>query len=525
MGRAPARKKGLRLRTTLRQTFGHTRLRPGQQEVIERALAGRDTLAIMPTGAGKSLCYQLPALLLEGTTVVASPLISLMKDQADRLVERGVEAETVNSTLSAAEEAAALEQIEASRAQFVFTTPERLADPEFIATLRHTPIDLLVIDEAHCISRWGHDFRPAYLELGHAAKELGDPTILALTATVTAQVVEDIRHALGRPRMQVVDVGLYRPNLVYAVRQITNEREKRATLLALLRAHEGAAIVYTATVKVAEAVHAFLRAEGENALLYHGRLAAYERAQRQDAFMEGRARIMVATNAFGMGIDKADIRAVIHYQVPGSIEAYYQESGRAGRDGAHAWCTLIYDHEDRRVQQYFLAGHTPEAGELRAVHEGVVDNLAKGRVARDRAILEEAGLLRRERVAYSRFVDLARRCRELREADREKLERITFYAHGAHCRWKIILEYFGEGEGFEACGRCDNCRHPVRVRANEAPGPAEDVAHASWRPGEPVQVPRYGRGIVESASAERVVVSFPDGATRQFLPAYVSRAP
>ncbi len=525
MGRAPTRKKGPGLRTTLRRTFGHSELRPGQQEVIERALAGRDTLAIMPTGAGKSLCYQLPALLLEGTTVVVSPLIALMKDQADRLVERGVEAEAVNSTLSASEEAAAIEEIEANRAEFVFTTPERLADPQFVETLRRTPIDLLVIDEAHCISRWGHDFRPAYLELGHAAAELGNPAILALTATATPAVVEDIRHALGRPRMQVVDVGLYRPNLVYAVRQVTNEREKRATLLELLRAHPGPAIVYAATVKVAEAVHDFLRAEGEDALLYHGRLAAHERAGRQDAFMEGRARIMVATNAFGMGIDKADIRAVIHYQVPGSIEAYYQESGRAGRDGADAWCTLIYDHEDRRVQQYFLAGHTPEADELRAVHDGTVDELAKGRVQRVRAILEEAGLLRRERVPHSRYVDLANRCRKLREADHEKLERITFYAHGAHCRWKMILEYFGEGAELEACGRCDNCRHPVRAREPAPPAhEAHRTGHAALQPGEAVEVPRYGRGIVESASAERVVVSFPDGATRQFVPAYVSRA-
>jgi ATP-dependent DNA helicase RecQ len=436
-------------------------LRPGQREVIESVLDGRDTLAIMPSGAGKSLCYQLPGLQMKGTTVVVSPLIALMKDQSDKLENHGVDAAAVNSTLSADERREVLRRIREREADFVFTTPEQLANPAFLEKLKHNPIDLFVVDEAHCITQWGHDFRPAYRGLGAALRELGNPTLLALTATATPDVIEDIARELGRPRMRVLNTGVYRPNLFFEVLQITNQEEKMQALLEVVRSG-GAGIVYCATVRAAKAVHAALLAHGEEALLYHGRLRGRERAERQDAFMSGRARTMVATNAFGMGIDRADIRYVVHYQLPGSLEAYYQEAGRAGRDGEHARCTLLYDHSDRRVQLYF-----------------------------------------------------ARK--------RSKVELLASYARGTQCRWKMILEYFGEEVQWDdECGACDNC---VQGNADVQASTLLMKVQPLLKKGDAVRVPKYGRGTVEEVHDDRIVVALARGETREFEPGYVVPSP
>jgi ATP-dependent DNA helicase RecQ len=446
-------------RNLLRRTFRLQRLRPGQREVIESVLAGRDTLAIMPSGAGKSLCYQLPTLQTRGTTVVVSPLIALMKDQSDKLEERGVDAAAVNSALSARERREAMRRIRGRKADFIFTTPEQLANPAVVQELKAGPIDLFVVDEAHCITQWGHDFRPAYLGLGAALRALGNPTLLALTATATPDVIEDIGRQLGRPRLRVLNAGVYRPNLYFEVLQTTNATEKRQALIEVVRSG-GAGIVYCATVREAKAVHAWLVAQGEDAELYHGRLAGRERAERQDAFMSGAARTMVATNAFGMGIDRQDIRYVVHYQLPGSPEAYYQEAGRAGRDGEEARCTLLYDHADRRVQLYF-----------------------------------------------------ARK--------RSKVELLAAYARGTQCRWKMILEYFDEAvEESDECGHCDNC---VQRKADLDASTLKMKAQPRLKKGDAVRVPKYGTGTVAEVHDDRIVVAFARGEPREFEPRFVVR--
>src|SRR5688572_23815548 len=326
------RRSAKTLERLMRGTFGLSEFRPGQETVIQAVVNARDTVAVMPTGAGKSLCYQLPALHLPGTTVVVSPLIALMKDQTDKLNELGVVARQINSTVPDREIAAACEDIADGRVDFVFATPERLEDEAFLSTLRKTTIDLFVVDEAHCLSEWGHDFRPAFLSLGAAIETLGSPPLLALTATATAEVTADIEKQLDLGKLQVVKTGIYRPNIHFEVKRVTNEREKHEELIRILNEHEGLGIIYAATVKTVDELTDWLKAFDFKIEKYHGRMKASDRKQNQDAFMNGDLKAIVATNAFGMGIDKPDIRFVVHYQMPGSLEAYYQEAGRSGRD-------------------------------------------------------------------------------------------------------------------------------------------------------------------------------------------------
>jgi ATP-dependent DNA helicase RecQ len=480
------------LRRTMRRTFGIGDLRPGQGEVIASVLDGHDTLAIMPTGAGKSLCYQLPALHLHGTTVIVSPLISLMKDQVDKLIELGLDASQVNSALTSREQADAVGRIEAGEAEFVFTTPERMADPAFIATLAGAAIDFVVVDEAHCISEWGHDFRPAYLALREAIRALGDPPLLALTATATADVTDDIRRLLGRPDMRIVDTGIYRPNLMFEVRQLTGDDAKREALLEILAETPGTGIVYTATVRAAEQVAEELRLAGHTVARYHGRLPKRERTEHQERFMKGELRAIVATNAFGLGIDKADIRFVVHYDFPGSLEAYYQEAGRAGRDGEPARCVLLFDDRDRRTQLFFLGGRHPRLQDVQGVwaalhragaaERGVplaevqasADGVAKNKVRVVLALLKECGLVREQRGSRWRTVrpdagpaeleTAARTFAERAASDRERLDRMMAYGRSALCRWWAFFEYFGEERPEAGCGVCDNCVSPVADR-------------------------------------------------------------
>jgi ATP-dependent DNA helicase RecQ len=435
----------------------------------------------MPTGAGKSLCYQLPALLLPGMTIVVSPLIALMKDQYDKMQELGLAASQVNSAVPGAEQAEHLERITSAEAEFVFTTPEQLTNPEFLADLGEKEIDLFVIDEAHCVSQWGHDFRPAYLTLGDAARTLGTPTILALTATATPKVIDDIRDKLGVEPIKVINAGLYRPNLFFAARPVDNDTDKQRAAIELLASTDGTSIIYTATVAHAEALADVLRATGKRVARYHGKVPARERHEIQNAFMAGDLDAIVATNAFGMGIDKADIRLVLHYDMPGSLDAYYQEAGRAGRDGEPAQCVLLFRRQDRNVHTFLMAGRYPtldgflEVGRVLEAaanpmtatdvkHETAGVSLSKVRVIL--SSLKDAGIVserRRGRFALKRrastqeIADAAKEYLARAESDREKLERMVIFGQTAMCRWAMILKYFVDTDSNEQCGHCDNC--------------------------------------------------------------------
>jgi ATP-dependent DNA helicase RecQ len=541
----------------LKTIFGIASLRDGQRAVIDAVLAGRDTLAIMPTGAGKSLCYQVPAVCLPGVTVVVSPLIALMRDQVGKLDELGVAADEVNSTLARREETEALGRIAEASNDVVFVTPERLAQPEFLATLAANPVSLLAIDEAHCLSSWGHDFRPAYLEIKAAREALGRPPVLALTATATPDVIDDIVRQLGMRAPCVINTGIYRANLAFEVVQVTNETEQLATALALVREREGPGIVYAATVKAVESLHAALVEAGVAATLYHGRLPARERSENQQRFMSGDCRVMVATNAFGMGIDKADSRFVLHYQIPASLEAYYQEAGRAGRDGEPARCTLLFNQKDKRVQQFFLARHYPDAESLRAVRQAV-ESLAGGGpfparslpaalpdmpptqlkvtlkllkdgryVAQDRALNLRPG---RRQPSAADFDRLAEVYRAKQERDREALERVVGYARSGYCRWRLLLEYFGEEGAGQDCGQCDNCLRMAQeaaapAEAPAAPAPEPPTARDPIAVGAVVSVPKHPQGSVVAVADDTVTIAFPDLSSKVFLRSFVTVEP
>jgi ATP-dependent DNA helicase RecQ len=565
------------LRETLSLRFGLEGWRPGQERVITSVLAGRDTLAIMPTGAGKSLCYQLPALHLSGLTLVVSPLIALMKDQAEKLEVAGIENAQLNSALTTQQEAAMLERIAAMHEGIVFVTPERLADERFLQTLRTKSVALLVVDEAHCISQWGHDFRPAFLEIGTAIHALNRPPVLALTATATARVIDDIRTQLGLTKLRVINTGLYRPNLRYEVLPVQGEDRKLIALIERLRDSEGTGIVYCATVKSVDALHESLQRAGVCVTRYHGRLSARERDANQDAFMSGQNRIMVATNAFGMGIDKADLRFIIHYQMPGSLEAYYQESGRAGRDGKPADCVLMFDTRDKQVQQFFLARRYPGVDELSSVWvalcketqnrdratlkelQEVLPKFGSSRLRITLKLLEQAGLLlRTEDGGYQLsemigglidFQKIADDYALRAERDQIVLEQMIAYAQSSLCRWGRLLEYFGVRADRQRCGHCDNCERPsisvdpdmVRRAENDAawrarkPVPVTDADDALaaetaemiapvFSTGHRVRVSRYGHGEITDITDTHATVRFADGASRTFLQSYLRPA-
>lgn len=350
--------------------FGLERFRPGQEETISAVLAGQNALCILPTGGGKSLCYQLPAVVRGGLTVVISPLIALMKDQVDRLQQLGVAAECINSSLSPDEQTDRLDRVAAGEYRLVYVAPERLRSSRFLHAVERAGLGLLAVDEAHCISQWGHDFRPDYARIGRFRERMGQPQTIALTATATATVRDDIVRNLGLAAPRVVITGFARENLSFEVQTFSGNRQKDRALVELLSELDGAGLIYTATRKRCDEVAEMLRERTKRRVgVYHAGLLPDDRRAVQERFMADEFDVVVATNAFGMGIDKRDLRFVLHYNMPGTLEAYYQEAGRAGRDGLPSRCILLFAPGDRYVQEFFIEGSNPSLETIQLVYD------------------------------------------------------------------------------------------------------------------------------------------------------------
>lgn len=372
----------------LHDYFGYEKFRSGQDKIIEAVLAGRDTLGVMPTGGGKSLCYQVPALCLPGMTIVISPLISLMKDQIDSLTERGYPAAMLNSTVAPEVARETAENVLSGKVKLLYLTPERFRSQRFLEWLKGVEISLFAVDEAHCISEWGHDFRPDYRRLSAVRKYLNSVPVLALTATATQDVRNDIVNALEMKNPQIVINGFNRENLIYGVKKFYRSEDKKRGLLEFLQKAKAPGIIYTASVKDADDVYNYLRTNSKLRFArYHARLDKQERSKAQDDFLQNNVDVLIATNAFGMGVNKPDIRFVVHYSIPGTIEAYYQETGRAGRDGKTSFCLLLYMEQDANIQRFFIDSKNPPIELLKNVLAKIV-KISKKRLLYDDDILD-----------------------------------------------------------------------------------------------------------------------------------------
>lgn len=542
----------------LKKYFSYDSFRTPQDEIIASIVSGRDTLAIMPTGGGKSLCYQLPAMLLDGVTIVISPLIALMKDQVDTLQARGIPAAMINSSQTWESQSEALRALAAGKLKLAYIAPERFRAKSFMKALSAVKISLFAVDEAHCISQWGHDFRPDYMRLGETLDLLGRPVCAAFTATATPEVKEDIASQLKLRDPAVFVSGFARPNLSFNVREFSSKAEKIHRIREIIGEY-GAGIVYCATRKSVDFLSERLDEMKIAYTMYHGAMTPQERDKSQDDFISGRKNVAIATNAFGMGIDRPDIRFVCHYELPGSIEALYQESGRAGRDGLFSYCELLMMYSDKRVQEFFIEGSNPDLAFIRNVYRALRGNAdesgscildtdtianivagysatslgAKKRgfrsgganpmaVSSSISILRRSGFVERFDIPASRtrgtkllnsdikpedisFPDGM--LEEKKRRDEAKLRDVLKYAYAKGCRQHWILDYFGE-KGAETCGKCDNCGHQEAnapsYGARELSGEEltvvrkalSGIVRLSRRTGQRKWQPRFGKGMV-----------------------------